>query len=543
MKAARLVTNGLYLRDLIRNGRDKLLRISFRTAKETSKDVDNFSKSKQEDDVKLTVPKEKEKFLIYDLKRASARSDSENESDLHAQFIDWMKDEGKDKKKASETQELPSKTGDLNLPRLSRNSVEMKCRQLLRNLGEARTPINQKVRLKELCKHLIHYPEACGFTLKEGGLPELLRLVKKSRDERVQAYAREALALLGYCPAPNGRGIRILSIDGGGTKGIVVIEILRELEKITGQPIHKLFDLICGVSTGSILAMLLGAFKSNIDDCLTLYKRTSEQMFQKDMLRGTSRLLWTHAYYDTSVWEKILRGVYSERSLIETTQESDTPKIAAVSALMNTATIQPFVFRNYNHSDKSMSYFEGSAKYKIWQAIRASAAAPGYFEEFVLDNYVHQDGGVLVNNPTPVAIHEAQLLWPNHDIQVCISIGCGRYSPINLKAEEKAALTSLRNKITRYIDSATDTEGPHRLLQDLLKPGTYFRFNPTLSDYMALDENRADKLEQMQTDAQMYLRKNEYKLKQTARALLTKRSFPRKVADEIRLRAKMYSFS
>lgn len=95
MKAARLVTNGLYLRDLIRNGRDKFLRISFRATKETNQDVDNFSKSKQDDDAKLTVPKEKGKFLIYDLKQASARSDFENESDLHAQFIDWMKDEGK----------------------------------------------------------------------------------------------------------------------------------------------------------------------------------------------------------------------------------------------------------------------------------------------------------------------------------------------------------------------------------------------------------------------------------------------------------------
>lgn len=49
--------------------------------------------------------------------------------------------------------------------------------------------------------------------------------------------------------------------------------------------------------------------------------------------------------------------------------------------------------------------------------------APGYFEEYVLDDHVHQDGGILINNPTSIAIHEAQLLWPKEKVQCVVSIG------------------------------------------------------------------------------------------------------------------------
>ena len=60
-------------------------------------------------------------------------------------------------------------------------------------------------------------------------------------------------------------------------------------------------------------------------------------------------------------------------------------------------------------------------RYKVWQAIRASAAAPGYFDDFHVNRKIFQDGGVSCNNPSHIAIHEAQRLWPGEQLQCVVS--------------------------------------------------------------------------------------------------------------------------
>lgn len=71
----------------------------------------------------------------------------------------------------------------------------------------------------------------------------------------------QALALLGYTGPTKSRGPNILSIDGGGIRGIIAIEILRHLEKLTGRKVQDMFDYIIGVSTGAIIAAVIGQYK------------------------------------------------------------------------------------------------------------------------------------------------------------------------------------------------------------------------------------------------------------------------------------------
>ena len=57
---------------------------------------------------------------------------------------------------------------------------------------------------------------------------------------------------------------------------------------------------------------------------------------------------------------------------------------------MNQPRIKNFVFRNYGYPMGVASYYPGSFKYRLWEAVRASSAAPGYYEEMTLDGLVHQ---------------------------------------------------------------------------------------------------------------------------------------------------------
>lgn len=289
--------------------------------------------------------------------------------------------------------------------------------------------------------------------------------------------------------------------------------------------------------------MLLGAKRISIDECEAHYRHVSSFLFKTDIVRGASRLLWSHAYYDTAVFEKILHEIYGETSMIHCRNHQDCPHIVAISAIVNLPTLQPYLFRNYelHSSSKPFSNFEGGSFHKIWEAVRASAAAPGYFEEFTVGKHVHQDGGILINNPTAVAIHEAKLLWPNEDIQCVLSLGSGRYQPcVNSEEDNPATLSSLKHKILRLIDSATDTEMVHRLMQDLLPPSTYYRINPILRDQSTIDEHRPEKLEQMIIDSQLYLRKNDFKFKKMIQQLSLERTFVQKLIDTIKLKSKIY---
>ncbi|KAI8511145.1 Calcium-independent phospholipase A2-gamma [Branchiostoma belcheri] len=211
--------------------------------------------------------------------------------------------------------------------------------------------------------------------------------------------------------------------------------------------------------------------------------------------------------------------------------------ISVVSTLANHPSLRAYLFRNYNLPAGAPSHYQGDCCTRIWQAVRASSAAPGYFEEFKLGQGIHQDGGVLVNNPCAVAVHESKLLWPDTPLQCVISVGMGRYEPDNVTSSSSL---NLRTKLTKVVESATNTEDIHMVLHDLLPPSTYFRFNPYMSEDLAIDEYRPQKLDQLQSDARAYLRKNDYKLRVAANVLTSEKGTLQRVKDGVKLKMDMY---
>nr|XP_031310521.1 calcium-independent phospholipase A2-gamma isoform X2 [Camelus dromedarius] len=420
---------------------------------------------------------------------------------------------------------------------IARVSIDNRTRALVQALRRTTDPRLCINRVEELTFHLLEFPEGKGVAVKEKIIPYLLRL-RQIKDETLQAAVREILALIGYVDPVKGRGIRILTIDGGGTRGVVALQTLRKLVELTQKPVHQLFDYICGVSTGAILAFMLGLFHMPLDECEELYRKLGSDVFSQNVIVGTVKMSWSHAFYDSQAWENILKDKMGSSLMIETARNPTCPKVAAVSTIVNRGLMpKAFVFRNYGHFPGTNSHYLGGCQYKMWQAIRASSAAPGYFAEYALGNDLHQDGGLLLNNPSALAMHECKCLWPDVPLECMVSLGTGRYES---DVRNTMTYTSLRTKLSNVINSATDTEEVHVMLDGLLPPDTYFRFNPVMCENIPLDESRNEKLNQLQLEGLKYIERNEEKMKKLAKILSQEKTTLQKINDWIKLKTDMY---
>uniref|UniRef100_A0A1I7VFM6 PNPLA domain-containing protein n=1 Tax=Loa loa TaxID=7209 RepID=A0A1I7VFM6_LOALO len=399
-------------------------------------------------------------------------------------------------------------------------------RSLVSSLLSAETDGSVMLRTRELCKHYVEYPEAraVGLQFHDSVTKKLKLLLRRTNDEMFKEHVRQFLLLVGDVSIPRGAGIRVLSLDGGGTRGVVGLDILQALENnLKGSKVVEVFDLIVGVSTGAIIGALLTAKRLSVEKCKEVYIEISRELFSQGKFSGMSSLLLSHAYYNTEKWKQILKNVIGEDTLLEVCGRWDTPMLSIVACTVNTPTLQPYIFRTYGHPNGSESHYRGGCNHKAWEALQASAAAPGYFQEVPLGPLLYQDGGVLTNNPTALAVHEARMLWPHERIQCVVSVGNGRnVSEVELNSVKLS--TRLQEKILRIIDSATDTELVDLCMRDTLSKGSYMRFNPYTSYPYSLDEIDPKKLEQMSQDAQLYISRNQTKFEATAKILLAEPS-------------------
>ncbi|VDM63483.1 unnamed protein product [Angiostrongylus costaricensis] len=394
---------------------------------------------------------------------------------------------------------------------VSRTEVINRTRALVKKVLSVESTESKLLRVQELSSHIIQFPPTRIIAAQT--------VRSTDTDAALRAEARQCLTLCGCQPAVKSRGVNILSIDGGGTRGMMGLEVLEQLEKVTEKKICELFDYVVGVSTGGIIASLLVGKGYSVNECRAIYVDVSRRLFSQNRFTGVSGVVLNHSYYDTKKWVKILKEIIGEElTLIETSKEC-VPRLSIVAAVVNSP---PYVFRNYEPPAGRDSHYRGSTGHFLWQAIQASAAAPLYFEEVKLGHFLLQDGGIIANNPTAIGIHEAKLLWPEERLHCVVSVGNGR-SVCDLEQESNdsspSTLSSLQ-KFNRIVDSATNTEAVHMCMHDLLDQNVYFRLNPYMTAPYGLDEIDPKKLKQMQNDAKLYVRRNMSKIEEASARLL-----------------------
>lgn len=85
-------------------------------------------------------------------------------------------------------------------------------------------------------------------------------------------------------------------MDGGGMKGLATVQILKEIEKGTGKQIHEMFDLICGTSTGGLLAVALGIKLMSLEKCEDIYKSLGKLVFAEHVPKDNEAATWREKF-------------------------------------------------------------------------------------------------------------------------------------------------------------------------------------------------------------------------------------------------------
>nr|WP_278987033.1 CBASS cGAMP-activated phospholipase [Plesiomonas shigelloides] len=197
--------------------------------------------------------------------------------------------------------------------------------------------------------------------------------------------------------------VKILSLNGGGARGLFTISVLAEIERIIEQETDQqnvragdYFDLITGTSIGGILALGLAAGKS-ARELEAVFRTKAPQIFPK-----------------RSSWWKKLKAAFSA-------QYSSKPLYDAVASMVGTDTTfgdltRRVMIPTVNLSTGKPQFFKTphnpafsrDARLKLIDAAMATSAAPTYFFPHHcadLDAYF-ADGGLIANNPSFIGLHE-----------------------------------------------------------------------------------------------------------------------------------------
>lgn len=400
--------------------------------------------------------------------------------------------------------------------------------------------------------------------------------------------------------------LRLLSLDGGGVRGLSSLLIIQDLMQKVAQEEKRLrirprdnndlplpcdyFDLIGGTSTGGIISILLGRLRLDVRDCIKIYSKMSAIIFKKDhsikigavkIPTGPNRFsaavlesavknalkeygfdenerLWDEGLFEDaedsfdpqhSIWAENLeespvaiKGSQtpktiqdSESSLLLSTgygtfmDLESTAQVAATLAAITSKRRATWNMHNQSSVHRKVgrrgcrafvvcalknalgtakilkTYDANDRETQIWQALRATSAAPTFFEEMKMGSpkLTYLDGGMGFNNPAMEVDYEAKSLWEDRSIGVAVSIGTGLQTIPAVKASHSWLPFGLGLDIvlaSAMASMATSSARVHNDMQRMYNSSStkYFRFdvdagmaNISLEQWMKEDEMTA----------------------------------------------------
>lgn len=226
----------------------------------------------------------------------------------------------------------------------------------------------------------------------------------------------------------------ILAIDGGGIRGVLPAKLLAELEAALERDgrsarLRDHFDLICGTSTGAIIALAL-AMGLPAQRVLDLYKENARMIFGPRFLLWPVRPWFLSKYHNRNL-EKLVRNIFKGNDGGDT-RLADLGTRVCIPAY-DLLSASPRVFKTPHHSE-----FHRDLHIPAYQVALASGAAPTYFDPFSAEYNsigtatmnpfkLKVDGGIFANNPALIGLIEAHRAQgvPLEKVRV-LSLGTGQ---------------------------------------------------------------------------------------------------------------------
>ncbi|KAI3332970.1 FabD/lysophospholipase-like protein [Ustulina deusta] len=278
-----------------------------------------------------------------------------------------------------------------------------------------------------------------------------------------------------------GNRLRLLSLDGGGIRGVSSLMILRRLmATVTPGSSPKpcdYFDMIGGTSTGGLIAIMLGRLGMTVDECIEAYVSLSDRVFEKKSHRVkiNGKL---QGRYDKTELERAIKEILIKRGLPEDALLKDVDAACKVFVCATSKeTGDTTCLTNYHSLRQDNSDLLDVTT--IWEAGRATSAATTFFEPIAIGPFHEKfvDGALGANNPIFEMWNQAQDVWGDEldkKLECLVSIGTGlpglqpvRDDIVHIGATLKALATETEKTAEQF----------HRDKPSLDDQGRYYRFN------------------------------------------------------------------
>lgn len=251
-----------------------------------------------------------------------------------------------------------------------------------------------------------------------------------------------------FPPLPVGACPRILSLDGGGVRGIVQLELLRGIEHALGDhiPASAFFDLIVGTGTGGLIAMTLSMRGQTVSTCSDQFKTVCDRAFRPKikaaapLVRSISAALGSGRRYRSKSLYSVLQTTFGENNSLLESQTYFTQGCRVAVTSTNAPDQEPFLLANYPRPE-TLDLPQGQdPNLRVWQSVAAAIADPAYFPPFEHDAQTYLDGGLKCGNPASMADKERRLLWPEiSGPDLFLSLGTGQHSLDDAQYHSKQA--------------------------------------------------------------------------------------------------------